>query len=129
MDVKTNCPCGNRASYNDCCGRFIEQGKLAPTPEALMRSRYSAYTRANIDYIQATMTGSASLGFDPIDAKTWATRANWLGLRVVKTQTINPIEGMVEFIATYKDAGETRRIHEISRFKKIHERWYYINAI
>ena len=42
--MKTPCPCQSSLEYNLCCGRY-HKGKLAaPTAEALMRSRYSAYS-------------------------------------------------------------------------------------
>src|SRR4051812_3281672 len=47
------CPCRAReataARYVDCCGHWHDRllhGEDAPTPEALMRSRYSAYALA-----------------------------------------------------------------------------------
>ena len=36
------CPCGLGDDYESCCGRF-HAGAPAPTAEALMRSRYSAF--------------------------------------------------------------------------------------
>ncbi len=38
------CPCGSNKPYTDCCARYVEGNKHAPTAEALMRSRYTAYT-------------------------------------------------------------------------------------
>ena len=39
-----------------------------------MRSRYSAYCLGNIAYIQSTMQGKASLGFDSLANAEWAKR-------------------------------------------------------
>ncbi len=36
------CPCGSRASYDECCGP-LHLGQPAPTAERLMRSRFSAF--------------------------------------------------------------------------------------
>ena len=36
------CPCGANSTFEDCCQPIIEQREVASTPEALMRSRYSA---------------------------------------------------------------------------------------
>ena len=38
-----SCVCGSNKSYRRCCGRFLDNGERAKTPEQLMRSRYSAY--------------------------------------------------------------------------------------
>ena len=47
------CPCGSGGDYRECCGRF-HRGAIAPTCEALMRSRYSAFARGEVDYLLAT---------------------------------------------------------------------------
>ena len=43
LKTTPTCPCGG-ASYASCCSRYIDSATPAPTAEALMRSRYSAYT-------------------------------------------------------------------------------------
>ena len=56
-------------------------GTAAPTPEALMRSRYSAYVMGLIDYLMATWHPSTSPGdleLSPV---------KWLGLEVRHTET------------------------------------------
>ena len=37
------CPCGSGRAFDECCGPFLSGAAAAPTPEALMRSRYAAY--------------------------------------------------------------------------------------
>ncbi|MEO7980173.1 MAG: YchJ family metal-binding protein [Sporichthyaceae bacterium] len=37
-----DCPCGSGGSFGSCCGPVLE-GTAAPTAQALMRSRYTAY--------------------------------------------------------------------------------------
>ena len=50
------CPCrqtsDDKRAYKDCCAPYIEQDQPAPTAEALMRSRYSAFAVENIDYLE-----------------------------------------------------------------------------
>ena len=74
------CPCGNNLNYADCCERFINGTSIPATPEELMRSRYTAYTLANVDYIKDTVREPASMGFNAADAKQWAGAAQWQGL-------------------------------------------------
>ena len=45
-----SCPCGSGKNYSDCCEKIIK-GTPAETPEALMRARYSAYVKGEIDFI------------------------------------------------------------------------------
>ena len=47
------CPCGSQATYKECCGQY-HSGAPAPTPEALMRSRFSAFVQNKTDYLMAT---------------------------------------------------------------------------
>nr|WP_316226808.1 SEC-C metal-binding domain-containing protein [Bradyrhizobium sp. SZCCHNS3052] len=39
------CPCGSGLPYDRCCGPYLDGDDQPPTAEALMRSRYTAYTR------------------------------------------------------------------------------------
>src|SRR3990167_4979260 len=121
-----NCPCGSLKNYATCCEIFITGKKPAPTPEALMRSRYTAYTKANIDYIKRTMQGPALKGFDELHAKQWASEVTWLGLRVKHSSEKNN-RGWVEFFARYAMNHEGHEIHELSEFERINEQWYYTN--
>ncbi len=81
----TNCPCCSGLSYDECCAPLIQQQTPAKTPEQLMRSRYTAYNQANINYIANTMRGKAALGFNPVASKQWATEVKWLGLTVLRS--------------------------------------------
>lgn len=123
----TQCPCGSEQPYTTCCGIFIDQNNIAATPEQLMRSRYTAYSTANIDYIVKTMRGPAAVNFNRDEAKEWATSVNWLGLTVINTHTLNN-KGWVEFIASFKDHDKPQAIHEKSEFHRINGQWYYVSG-
>jgi len=127
MTTPASCPCGIAAAYADCCGRYIEGGVLAPTAEALMRSRYTAYTLQREDYLLATWHGGtrpASLGLGD------AAAGKWLGLTVKRhaPEAGNPDRAVLEFIARHKIDGRARRLHEISRFVRENGRWYYVGG-
>ncbi|MDR1126989.1 MAG: SEC-C domain-containing protein, partial [Treponema sp.] len=49
-----DCPCGSGKQYTDCCEPFILGVQKPLTAEALMRSRYTAYTVHAVDYIVST---------------------------------------------------------------------------
>ncbi|OGT31409.1 MAG: hypothetical protein A3E87_03520 [Gammaproteobacteria bacterium RIFCSPHIGHO2_12_FULL_35_23] len=123
------CPCGSNKTYDQCCGPYITNLKSAPTPESLMRSRYTAYTQANIDYIQRTMQGKAALNYNPEAAKVWAKNALWLGLTVIAAPELTtPTLGCVEFFARYQLQKQKFFIHEISEFHLLNNCWYYVNG-
>ena len=122
------CPCGSEAPYQACCAPFINGSQWAATPEQLMRSRYTAYTEANVNYIADTMRSPASDNYDKNDARSWAKRVKWIGLEVIQHYQEGET-GFVEFIATFKDSGKLQRIHELSTFKFIAGRWYYTDGV
>lgn len=123
-----NCACGSGQSFQRCCWPFIRGIERPATAEQLMRSRYTAYTKANIGYIGQTCHGSAKAQFDPIRAKQWAKRNRWLGLTIVATERGGPNDtlGFVEFIAYYADNTGKQSLHEQSEFHKIDGVWYYV---
>lgn len=120
-----NCPCGSSKDYHMCCGPFLEGKKLPELPEELMRSRYTAFTKGNVDYLQSTMQGKALVGFDAKNTKAWALSVDWLGLSVLKAPPPEKETGWVEFIARFKEAGNEYQIHELSQFRKIEGKWFY----
>jgi SEC-C motif-containing protein len=118
------CPCDSGKTYADCCGRWhagLTQGVYAPTPEALMRSRYSAYGLGLIDYLLATWHPSTSPG------ELELPPLKWLGLEVRHAQATGDA-GVVEFVARYRENGRGGRMHEISRFVREDGRWLYIDG-
>ncbi len=123
-----NCPCGTREIYQNCCGRYISGEAIAPTPEALMRSRYTAYTQANTTYIAETQRGPAALGYDPIASKKWAQGLQWTGLDVFGSQQKGD-KGFVAFKAYFQDNKQARTIFEKSEFHRIDGKWYYVDSI
>ncbi|OAI49394.1 hypothetical protein AYO45_02740 [Gammaproteobacteria bacterium SCGC AG-212-F23] len=92
-----------------------------------MRSRYTAYTKANIDYIARTMKGTAKEGFDKAAAKKWAQQVTWLSLKILNTSTTDT-HATVEFIATYSQQHHLHQLHEISQFEYENGQWYYTNG-
>lgn len=120
------CPCRGSADalpYDACCGRY-RAGLPAPTAEALMRSRYSAFVRDELDYLLATWYASTrptSLTPNPAGLK-------WLGLEVRRHVVIDADHATVEFVARHKLGGRAERLHEISRFVREEGRWFYVDA-
>ncbi len=125
----TGCPCGSKNDYATCCEPYLNHKQQPETPEALMRSRYTAYCLSDIDYIQKTMRGRALVGFDAVNSKLWATRVNWIKLTVLDTSLDSRHKGHVEFIATFMDGHILKSIHEKSEFIQEAGRWYYVDGV
>jgi len=120
------CPCGSTLPYAGCCGRY-HRGALhlqAPTAQALMRSRYSAFMLGLHDYLLATWhpsTRPASLDADPPGLK-------WLGLEVKAEGSQDADHATVEFVARSKLGGRAHRLHELSRFVREGGHWFYVDG-
>jgi SEC-C motif-containing protein len=121
------CLCGSQRAYAECCGA-LHTGATAPTAEALMRSRYSAYVMALEPYLLATWHASTRPAQLDLAADE---KAQWLGLEIKRQQdTGNDTASVefVEFVARYKTGGRAHRLHETSRFVREEGRWYYIDG-
>ena len=131
------CPCGGGA-FAACCGPFIAGDAVAPTAEALMRSRYSAYTLRDEAYLRATWHPSTLPAGPIVDPDE---RLQWLGLEVKSALRLrqrkanlpeSPDSDTVEFVARYKIGGRAHRLHEVSRFVRAQSgdvaRWFYLDG-
>jgi SEC-C motif domain protein len=109
----------------------LVDGAIAPTPQALMRSRYSAYAllqekapfaTAMRDYLLATWhpsTAPAELSMGPV---------RWTGLEILHEEASGDA-GVVEFIAHHKIDGRAAKLHELSRFVREAGAWRYIDGV
>ena len=127
MSENTPCPCGSGLTLDACCKPVIDGETKASTAEALMRSRYTAYTLQNIDYLASTLSPRELQTFDKDSTTTWARDSTWVELEIVETSdgSSDDKEGPVEFRARYKRDGATLEHHEVSRFQKINGTWLY----
>jgi SEC-C motif-containing protein len=124
------CPCGSGQQYADCCEPYIKGDRLPETAEQLMRSRYSAYATASIDYLHTTLHPEHQADHDVNAARKWAAESDWLGLEIISTTDGGNDDetGIVEFKAFYRDKGRNRQLHEISRFEKVDGSWRYVEG-
>ncbi|GAB3900006.1 YchJ family protein [Microbispora bryophytorum] len=119
------CPCGLPAGYGYCCGRF-HAGQSAPTAEALMRSRFSAFAVEDEAYLLRTWhpsTRPAQVDFD--------RDMRWTGLEIEAATGGSPIhtEGIVTFRADYDYRGQPGEMREQSRFVRHEGAWVYRDAV
>lgn len=120
------CPCGKPGAYADCCGRY-HAGPLAlqaPDPEALMRSRYSAFVKDLRPYLLATWHP----GERPALIEAPEPGLIWLGLAVKQARLTAPDRGVVHFVARSKLGGRAHRLEEHSEFVFESGRWFYSKA-
>ncbi len=121
----TLCPCCSNMPYSNCCARYVDSKEPAPSAEALMRSRYTAYTLLNEDYLRTTWHSSTC---PPALGLAQEKLTKWLGLEVKRHEQQDADHAIVEFVARYKVNGRAHRLHEISRFVREAGRWFYVDG-
>ena len=117
------CPCGSNFPYAQCCMPYHTGAAIAPSAEALMRSRYTAYVLVNVNYLKATWHPSRLP-----QALHLEQQAQWLGLKIMRHEASDDSHALVEFVARYKINGRAQRLHEVSRFVREGGRWYYVDG-
>lgn len=138
MLLQPLCPCGSEAHYTDCCQPYLTGKESAPTAKALMRSRYTAYIKGNVDYLIATLHPKSRQKDDRSTLLQSIQMTCWLGLTIVKTQKgqARDKRGIVEFVALYRAAQPkgiqyidvVNQLHERSRFVKQGTQWFYVDG-
>lgn len=131
METNTeNCPCGSGKTYENCCRPLIKGTLQAQTPEALMRSRYTAFAKIKVQYLLDTVHPDQRKDHDAGSIRKWSKNSLWRGLTIRDTQNGGPDdkEGIVEFIAEYIEKDKKKRHHEIARFKKKDDSWYFYDG-
>ncbi|MDQ3268135.1 MAG: YchJ family metal-binding protein [Pseudomonadota bacterium] len=125
--MQARCACGGNKNFTNCCGCYIKNNTPAPSAEALMRSRYVAYTLGCDDYLLKTWHPSTRpVTLDSVEK----VEKKWLGLEV-KSHECNlpePDRAHVEFVARYKVGGRAYRLHELSRFVREGDLWFYVDG-
>lgn len=124
------CPCSSGSDYEQCCGPIISGKKLAPTAEATMRARYTSFVKGEIDFIRSTYNPEDMDQFDEEGITRWSKESEWKGLEIreVEAGTESDDTGKVEFIAKYAIGGVQQNHHEVSEFKKVDGRWFFMDG-
>ncbi|MFA8343305.1 MAG: YchJ family protein [Rhodothermaceae bacterium] len=126
----TECPCGSRIDFEECCEKIFMGDAKAATAEALMRSRYTAYVEHNYRYLLESLHPDHRKDYDEEATKQWAESSEWTGLEIVSTEKgqENDTTGEVEFIANFRIKEHDLTHHEVAKFEKIDGDWYFVEG-
>ena len=127
-----NCYCCSNRKFEDCCQPFINGTAKPATAEELMRSRYSAYATAAIEYLLRSTHPSTRKSYDAQAIERWATASRWQKLEIVSTSAGTPTDkaGTVEFKAYYLNSDNEPQIHhENSNFRKELGKWFFVDGV
>ncbi|HLE11790.1 MAG: hypothetical protein A2504_15170 [Bdellovibrionales bacterium RIFOXYD12_FULL_39_22] len=124
------CSCGKNSSYEKCCYLYISGKQTAPTAEATMRARYSAFANGELDYLKKTYNPEKLHEYNEEEIKRWALESAWKGLEIVNSEggSVADENGQVEFVAKYEARGQEYSHHELSTFKKIDGSWFFMDG-
>ncbi|PLX82431.1 MAG: hypothetical protein C0616_02125 [Desulfuromonas sp.] len=122
-----NCPCGSGNEYATCCEPIIKGRKSAETAEQMMRARYSAHVKVEIDFLYESTHPDHREGYDHKATQTWAENSEWYGLEIIETNQGGPKdkEGEVVFTARFRDKEGRRTHHERGRFTRYKGNWRF----
>lgn len=101
--------------------------KPAESPEALMRSRYSAYVLGRGEYLVRTQAKAVNPGAAD-ELGRWGRSVCWLGLLVTDAPPPSNDEGFVSFEARYLEDGQVVTLSERSRFQRVEGQWIYADG-
>jgi len=130
MTSTDTCPCSSGKPLDACCGPILA-GAPAPTAEALMRSRYSAYARGDIAHLRRTLHPSKRRRFDEKAAARWSAECEWTGLAVLDVLEGGEADerGEVEFTARFSHQGEPQELSERGVFAREGGEWFYVQGM
>lgn len=122
------CPCYSGKPYATCCEPY-HKGESAPTPLALMRSRYSAYALGKVDYILATThpdhpDSSLPLKQRQKQISLFCQSTQFTGLDILEAH-----ESTVTFRAHLLQQGKDISFTEKSEFAQVNGRWLYLRPL
>ena len=124
------CPCGSGQPYDQCCQPMIQGDARAQTAEQLLRSRYSAHVKEQIDYIYDTTYPTQRVNINRNQVAEWSRKSQWLGLEILNVHNGQAADesGTIEFMAYYRDKDKKITHHETATFKKDAGCWFFFDG-
>ena len=125
------CPCNPTQLYKNCCQKAHTDIRTVETAEELMRSRYSAFVLADIDYLQKShYSKTRPSKREKKGIEDWTNSVHWVKLAIV--DTIDGLKedtpGVVEFKAFFMEDNQVIILHEKSNFCIEDGHWVYVDG-
>lgn len=83
--MSESCPCCSGLQYNACCQPYLTHAATAAEPAVLMRSRYTAYVKHDVDYLIATWHPDLQPEKWRASLAESCQNSQWLGLTILAT--------------------------------------------
>lgn len=134
MPASRDCACCSGAPYASCCAPFHRGEREAPTPEALMRSRFAAYANKLAPYVYRTLHSNHEDRRRPEtdvlrEIRDATSTLRFMQLAVLDREPPNE-EGLarVLFYARVFEKGQNRSFVELSDFLHDGTGWRYLQG-
>ncbi len=119
------CPCGTHVPYSACCKFVHDDHRNAQSAEVLMRARFTAFSKGLIDFLYYTTHPTTRIFCKKTEIHSWVKDNKWMNLEILQST-----KNTVEFKAYYLNKWlETDVQHEISEFKRLNSKWYYLRGV
>jgi SEC-C motif-containing protein len=124
------CPCSSGQSLEACCLPVIQSERPASSPEELMRARYTAFTRGDVDFIVDSHHPETRDNVDPEEIAAWSGESEWLGLEILGSSGGADAgdEGTVDFSARYMQSGHPHDHREHATFRRDGGAWKFYDG-
>jgi SEC-C motif-containing protein len=121
------CPCDTRKPFSECCEPVLKGSRVPASAAELMRARYTAHVRHEIDFIMGTVAPARKKDTDRKSIEEWSRDTRWEGLEIVSTERGGPEDetGKVEFKARFRENEEVKEHHELATFVKLKGAWFF----
>jgi SEC-C motif domain protein len=124
------CPCGSTNDASQCCLPVIQGLRHAATAEELLRARYTAFTRGDVDFILNSHHSRTRHEVKREEIEDWSKNSEWLGLKIFQQEAgkKEDDQGTIIFGAQFRTEGETQNHVEKSFFEKESGEWKFLDA-
>ncbi|HNW49567.1 MAG TPA: YchJ family metal-binding protein [Prolixibacteraceae bacterium] len=125
------CACGSKKPADECCSLILSGKRDAATAEELMRSRYVAFTKIDVDYLMRSHHSKTRPVKERKSIERWSRSVQWMGLTILSTEAgkENDLTGVVVFRALFLANGELQQLQERSFFERENGKWVYVSGV
>ena len=124
------CPCGSEKTYARCCEPVIRGNVKPESAEDLLRSRYSAFVKHEIEYIFDSHHPRTRNTLVRKEVEDWSRDSEWQSLKVLEKEAgeADDEKGTIVFHAEYTLDGKKNDHYEKSFFEKDAGDWKFVDA-
>src|SRR5690606_21159711 len=102
------CPCG-QGEYHSCCQPLHTGQQVAETAQQLLRVRYSAFAKHEIDYIKSTSALGLERALDLQAISDWSKFNQWLKREIVQNnEKLDKNQALIECKAHFHDGKQAQ---------------------